>query len=54
MSTGSAVMRVRGAASAEQLAALVAVLCPPARSESGYERWRLTRLAALRADHREG
>jgi hypothetical protein len=43
---------LRGQPSPEELAALVAVLLSPAEQppESPYNRWRRTRLAALRAD----
>jgi hypothetical protein len=57
VSTDPALIRVHPAASAEQLAALLAVLCAPARPAAGaggYERWRRTRLAALRVDQRAG
>lgn len=50
--SSSAVHVVRGDPSPEELAALVAVVLsrPTEPAESGYERWRRARLAALRAD----
>ncbi|SHF98976.1 Acyl-CoA carboxylase epsilon subunit [Jatrophihabitans endophyticus] len=47
-------VRVRGAATAEELAAVVAVVRArgegPSRPDDPYLRWRRTRLAALRED----
>lgn len=47
-------IRVRGDASAEELAALLAALRVltqrDAAAESGYQRWRAIRLGALRAE----
>lgn len=39
-------VRIRGGATSDELAAVLAVLRP--REPSAYERWRRTRLAALR------
>jgi hypothetical protein len=39
---------VRGNASAEELAAVLAIVSSGPRPSDGYRRWRATRLAALR------
>lgn len=46
-------VQVRGNATAEELAAILAVVAqPPTPEIGGYAHWRSTRLAALRATNR--
>ncbi len=48
-------VRVRGQATREEVAAVLAALARPADAPSAYERWRRQRLAAIRrTTHRAG